>query len=117
MEYGISYVSLTSGIKARKLNTMNDHNSQALCIETEFLHSGVSVANPFIIVIEMDGKLTQIRCDNGPEFTSMSLASCCNAEKFELKYIQPDKPTLNVSIERFNRHNREDIKMLIGLAT
>jgi putative transposase len=101
--------SLTNGRKVRILNIMDDHNRQALCIEPAFSHSSVSVANALIKLIEIHGKPTQIRCDNGPEFISISLATYCSAEQIELKYIQPGKPTQNAFIERFNRSYREDI--------
>lgn len=101
--------SLTNGRKVRILNIMDDRNKQALCIEPAFTHSGISVANAFIKLIEIHGKPTQIRCDNAPEFISTSLATFCNAEQIELKYIQPGKPTQNAFIERFNRSYREDI--------
>ena len=62
--------TLANGRKVRILNIIDDYNRQALCIETDFSQSGLSVSRAIGRLIEQHGKPKQIRCDNGPEFVS-----------------------------------------------
>jgi putative transposase len=47
--------------------------------------------------------------DNGPKFTSKRLENWAKEKQIELLHTQPDKPTQNVYIERFNRTFRENV--------
>ena len=78
-------------------------------MEADYSHSGISVCRILERIIDERGLPTEIRCDNGPEFTSIYLAEYANRKGFGLKFIQPGKPTQNAYIERFNRSYREDI--------
>jgi putative transposase len=101
--------TLLNGRKVRILNIIDDFNRQALCIDADYSHSGISVSRALNRLAEQHGKPIQIRCDNGPEFLSYALADYCTKQNITLKYIQPGKPTQNAYIERFNRSYREDI--------
>ncbi|MDB4874570.1 MAG: putative transposase orfB for insertion sequence element, partial [Gemmatimonadetes bacterium] len=50
-----------------------------------------------------------IRCDNGPELTSLALTAWCETRRITWRYIQPSKPSQNAFIERFNRTYRTEI--------
>lgn len=101
--------TLSNGRKVRILNIIDDYNRQALCVEADYSHSGISVSHALTRLITLHGKPIQIRCDNGPEFISHALADYCQNQHIKLQYIQPGKPTQNAYIERFNRSFREDI--------
>ena len=101
--------TLANGRKVRILNIIDDFNRQALCIEADYSHSGLSVCRAINRLIVQYGKPLQVRCDNGPEFISYSLTDYCKQNNIEVKYIQPGKPTQNAYIERFNRSYREDV--------
>lgn len=100
---------LTNGRKVRILNIIDDYNRQAIAIEADYSHSGWSVSRVLEQAISVNGRPTQIRCDNGPEFLSAKLTHYCNKENITLKYIKPGTPTQNAFIERFNRSYREDV--------
>ena len=91
------------------LNIIDDFNRQALCIDVDFSHSGLSVSRALERLIAEYGKPMQLRCDNGPEFVSCVLQDYCKERNIEIKYIQPGKPTQDAYIERFNRSYREDV--------
>lgn len=50
-----------------------------------------------------------LRMDNGPEFISLALAEWAEKRAAKREFIQPDKPTPNAFIERFNRTYRTEI--------
>lgn len=50
----------------------------------------------------------EIRCDNGPEYISLTLQKWAESKNIKLMYIQPGKPQQNAYIERFNRTVRYD---------
>jgi putative transposase len=101
--------TLMNGRKVRILNVIDDYNRQALSVNVDYSHSGLSVSRVLAQLIEINGKPEQIRCDNGPEFLSIALTEFCTTKNIALNYIQPGKPTQNAYIERFNRTFREDI--------
>lgn len=101
--------TLIDGRKIRILNIIDDYNREALGIEVEYSHSGISVSRVLDQLLSERAKPMEIRCDNGPEFISHHLVDYCNSKDIKLKYIQPVKPTQNAYIERFNRSFREDI--------
>lgn len=101
--------TLMNGRKVRILNVIYDYNRQALSVNVDYSHSGLSVSRVLAQLIEINGKPEQIRCDNGPEFLSIALTEFCTTKNIALNYIQPGKPTQNAYIERFNRTFREDI--------
>jgi len=65
--------NLMNGRKVRILNVIDYYNRQALSVDVNYSHSGLSVSRVLAQLIEINGKPEQIRCDNGPEFLSISL--------------------------------------------
>ena len=60
-------------------------------------------------LIEMHGKPSALRVDNGSELTSSAFTEWCEAQGIELHFIEPGKPDQNAYIERFNRMYREEV--------
>jgi putative transposase len=59
-------------------------------------------------IIEWRGKTSTLRCDNGPEHISQDLVDWTTTHKITLLYIQPEKPTQNAYLERFNGTTRRE---------
>jgi putative transposase len=100
---------LTTGMRFRTLNIIDDYNREVLAIEVDTSLPALRVKRVLESVIEWRGKPTQIRTDNGPEFLAGELVSWCEQNRIHLQYIQPGKPTQNAFIERFNGSFRKDV--------
>lgn len=101
--------TLANGRKIRILNIIDDYNREALAMEVDYSLSSHNLCRIMKRLIEERGKPAEVRCDNGPEFTSGNFTDFAARENVKIKYIQPGKPTQNAYIERFNRSYREDI--------
>lgn len=53
-------------------------------------------------LIDLNGRPSAIRRDNGPELTSQTLIGWCREQDIEVRFIQPGKPDQNADIEQFN---------------
>lgn len=93
----------------RTFNVIDEGNREALGIEISPSLPSVRVIALLEQLIEQHGKPARIRCDNGPEFTSLALTRWCEEQGIEIQYIQPGKPAQNAFIERFNRTYRTEI--------
>ena len=49
-----------------------------------------------------------IRCDNGPEFTSLFFMEWCKDQSITVTHIQPGKPVQNGHVESFNGRFRDE---------
>jgi len=101
--------ALDDGRKIRVLNVIDDFNRECLRIEAGVSISSQRVTRILDWIIELRGKPSQIRTDNGPEFTSHHYMNWCEQNAIEPLFIQPGKPNQNGLVERFNRTYREDI--------
>ena len=101
--------TLMNGRKVRILNIIDDYNRQALAMEVDYSHSGISVCRTLERVFEEHGHPAELRSDNGPEFLSAVYTDFCEKKHIGIKYIKPGKPMQNGFVERFNRSYREDI--------
>lgn len=95
--------------KFRTFNVMDDCSREALAIEIDTSLSSKRITRILDRIIEIRGKPTAIRADNGPEFTSKELEPWAKDRAITIQFIQPGKPTQNGYIERFNRLYREAI--------
>ena len=101
--------TLMNGRKVRVLNIIDDYNRQALAMEVDYSHAGISVCRTLERVFEEHGHPAELRSDNGPEFLSAVYTDFCEKKNIGIKYIKPGKPMQNGFVERFNRSYREDI--------
>lgn len=100
--------SLTDGRSYRLFNVIGDYNREALCMEIDLSLPSQRVTRALDQVIEWRGKPTMIRCDNGPEYVSSTLAEWARKHGIRIEFIQPGKPQQNAYIERYNRTVRYD---------
>jgi putative transposase len=99
---------LIDGRGYRLFNVIDDFNREGLAIEIDFSLPASRVIRALNQVIEWRGKPEKIRCDNGPEYISHTLASWAKSRQITLEFIQPGNPQQNAYIERFNRTVRYD---------
>lgn len=99
---------LGDGRSYRLLNIIDDCNREGLAIEVDLSLPAERVTRTLDRLIEWRGKPCRIRCDNGPEYISGTLAKWSLKNDVELLFIQPGNPQQNAYIERYNRTVRYD---------
>lgn len=99
---------LSNGQKMRTFNVLDDFNREGLNIEIDLSLPSSRVIRSLEQIIEWRGKPKALRCDNGPEYISTTLAKWAKKNKIKLIFIQPGKPQQNAYIERFNRTVRHE---------
>jgi putative transposase len=93
----------------RTLNVIDEGNREALGIEIATSIPARRVIRVLEQLIEMHGKPSAIRVDNGSELTLSAFTEWCEQRRIELLFIQPGKPDQNAFIERFNRTYRDEV--------
>jgi putative transposase len=101
--------SMVNGRRFRTFNLIDDCTREVLAIEIDTSLSSKRIIRILERVILERGKLSIIRTDNGPEFTSKELELCAKDNEIQIQFIQPGRPMQNGYIERFNRIYRECI--------
>jgi putative transposase len=99
---------LSDGRKCRLFNVIDDFNREGLAIDADISLPAERVIRSLEQIIEWRGKPKRLRCDNGPEYISHTLAAWAEKHGIELSFIQPGNPQQNAYIERFNRTVRYD---------
>jgi putative transposase len=93
----------------RTFNVIDEANREALGIEVATSIPSARVIRVMEQLIEMYGKPSALRLDNGSELTSIAFTEWCERQKIELHFIQPGKPDQNAFIERFNKAYRTEV--------
>jgi putative transposase len=101
--------ALYGGRRVRTLNVIDEANRGALGIDVATSIPASRVIRFVGQLIEIHGKPSAIRCDNGPELTSQTFTEWCQERGIDIRFIQPGKPDQNAYIERFNRSYREEV--------
>jgi len=99
---------LADGRSFRLFNVIDDYNREGLGIEVDLSLPSLRVIRALDQIIEWRGKPSMIRCDNGPEYVSQSLADWAENRGIRLEFIQPGQPQQNAYVERYNRTVRYD---------
>jgi putative transposase len=100
---------LSDGRSFRTFNVIDDFNREGLGIEVDFSLPAARVVRALDQIIEWRGKPVTIRCDNGPEYISETLAEWAEGNGVEIRFIQPGNPQQNAYVERFNRTVRYEL--------
>lgn len=100
--------SLSGGQKFRTFNVLDDFNREGLGIEVDVSLPAARVTRALDNIIEWRGKPKVLRCDNGPEYISGTLAAWAEKHKIILAFIQPGNPQQNAYVERYNRTVRHE---------
>lgn len=101
--------SLWHGQRFRTFNLVDDFNREGLAIEIDTGLPAQRVTRVLDRVAEERGYPAKLRLDNGPELTSVYMATWAETHGVKLEFIQPGKPMQNGFIERFNRTYREEV--------
>lgn len=100
--------SLSSGQKFRTFNVLDDFNREGLGIEVDVSLPAARVTRALDNIIQWRGKPKVLRCDNGPEYISGTLANWASSNGITLAFIQPGNPQQNAYVERYNRTVRHE---------
>jgi|TARA_B100000959_G_C14891135_1_gene586769 putative transposase len=88
---------------------VGDYNRGVLAIEIDLSLPSVRVVRALERILAWRGCPVKIRMDNGPEFTSVTLAGWAEKHDIQLEFIKPDKPTQNSYVEGFNKAYRTEV--------
>lgn len=100
--------TLADGRGFRTLNVVELFTRACLAIEVDTSLPGRRVARVLEQLCEQYGKPTQIRLDNGPEFTGRALDAWAYRQGVRLDFIDPGKPMQNGYLESFNGRFRDE---------
>ena len=101
--------NLTDGRSYRVLNVIDDFNREGLAAEVDHSLPSERVVRVLDQIAEERGYPRKLRSDNGPEFIAAALSRWAEKNRVELTPIQPEKPTQNAYIERYNRTFRQEV--------
>lgn len=101
--------TLQHGHRFRTFNVVDDFNREALGIDINSSIPASRVTAYLDQIAAWRGYPERIRCDNGPEFTSLELADWAERHHVMMDFIKPGSPYQNGFVERFNRTYREDV--------
>ena len=109
-EWAMDFVSdaLTTGRALRTFTLIDSYTKESLAIEVNTGISSRQVTRVLERVIGERGTPGSIRCDNGPEFTSLYFTEWGKEKGIVITYIQPGKPVQNGHVESFNGRFRDE---------
>jgi len=109
-EWAMDFVSdaLATGRALRMFTLIDGFTKESLAIEVDTGISSRQVTRVLERVIEERGAPGSIRCDNGPEFTSVYFVEWCKERSITVLHIQPGKPVQNGHVESFNGRLRDE---------
>ncbi len=101
--------ALYAGRRFRTLNILDEGVRELLAIVVDTSIPSGRVIRVLDQLVELRGKPTAFRCDNGPEFCAQAFIDWCSERGIKIRYIQPGKPNQNAFIERFNKSYRGEV--------
>jgi putative transposase len=109
-EWALDFVhdSVANGRSIRALTLLDGFTRECPAIEVGTGISSKRVARVLDRVIELRGRPTALRCDNGSEFTSRHFLGWCEEKGIQLVHIQPGRPMQNGHVESFNGRFRDE---------
>lgn len=108
--WSMDFVSdqLVTGQRLKCLTVVDDFSKESPGILVARSISGQLVADFFDQLSQTHALPEVIVCDNGPEFTSLTLDQWAHRRGVRLSFIQPGKPQQNAFVESFNGKLREE---------
>jgi putative transposase len=100
--------TLADGRGFRTLNVVDLFTRACLAIEVDTSLPGRRVTRVLEQLCEQYGTPTQLRLDNGPEFTGQALDAWAYRQGVRLDFIDPGKPMQNGYLESFNGRFRDE---------
>jgi putative transposase len=100
--------ALAGGQKLRVLTVVDTYTRECLALEAARQFHGIDVARHLTHIAATRGLPAVIKCDNGTEFTSRTFDHWAWANKVQLDFSRPGKPTDNATIESFNASVRRE---------
>ena len=109
-QWSLDFVSdaLASGRALRALTVIDGFTRECPVIQVGTSLCSREVTRALEKIIDERGKPENLRCDNGPEFTSRHFLAWCEERGIALKHIQPGKPMQNGHVESFNGRFRDE---------
>lgn len=108
--WSMDFVSdqLVTGQRLKCLTVVDDFSKESPGILVARSISGRLVADFFDVLAQTRSLPEVIVCDNGPEFTSLTVDQWADRHGVRLSFIQPGKPQQNAFVESFNGKLREE---------
>ena len=100
--------ALTDGRVFRLFNVIDDYNREALTVGIDYSLPSQRMMCSLNQLIGCRGKPVQIRCNNGPEYTSNALKDWAIEKGILIGYIESGNPQQNAYVKRYNRTMRYD---------
>ena len=100
--------ALATGRALRTFTLIDSYTKESLAIDVNTGISSRQVTRVLERVIGERGVPGAIRCDNGPEFTSLYFVEWCKEKGITVLHIQPGKPVQNGHVESFNGRFRDE---------
>jgi len=101
--------ALYGGRRFRTLNILDEGVREALAIVVDTSIPSDRVIRTLEQLVEVRGKPTAIRVDNGPQYCAQAFIDWCEERGIGIRYIQPGKPNQNALIEQFNKSYRAEV--------
>lgn len=99
---------LVGSQRLKCLTIVDDFSKESPGILVARSITGQTVAEFFDLLAESRSLPEVIVCDNGPEFTSLTLDQWAHRRGIRLSFIQPGRPQQNAFVESFNGKLREE---------
>lgn len=108
--WAMDFVSdqLQDGTKLRILTIVDTFTRECLAADVGYRMRSENVVNALTRITAERGKPKRIYCDNGREFAGRMTDLWAYANKVELAFSRPGKPTDNAYIESFNGSFRDE---------
>ena len=81
-----------SAVKSSEPQPSSANGKLPLLVDSSISIPSARVLRVLEELIEIHGKPSALRVDNGPELTSEAFVEWCRAQEIEIRYIQPGKP-------------------------
>jgi len=99
---------LDDGRGLRVFAVVDDHSKLSPAIEADLSLPAERILRVLDQAIELYGKPTAVRTDNGPEFASRAFDAWAYRHGIEHRFIRPGKPVENAYAESFNSRVRDE---------